>query len=113
VLELAQTRKKNNVFAIFWGNPLTNTVQIRGDGKVIQIEVFGYERPDAVEADDANWLKARCSVTVADFSATLSLSLVAHDFARFAHELGEAVQLLKGTATNVICTGPVGTLILV
>jgi len=99
VLELAQTRKKSNVCAIFLGNPLTNTVQIRGDGKVIQIEVFGYERPDAVDADDANWLKARCSVTVAEFSATLTLSLVAHDFARFAHELEEAVQLLKGTAT--------------
>jgi hypothetical protein len=76
---LAQTKKKNNVCAIFWGNPLTNTVQIRGGGKVIQIEVFRCERRDAVDVDDANWLKARCSVTVAEFSATLSLRLISPD----------------------------------
>ena len=78
---------------------MTNTVQIRGDGNIIQIEVFGYERPDANDEYDANWLRARCSVTVAEFSAVLSLALVTHDFARFTDELEQAVQLLKGTAT--------------
>ena len=78
---------------------MTNTVQIRGDGNVIQIEVFGYERPNANNEDDANWLRARCSVTVAEFSAVLRLALGTHDFARFADELEQAVQLLKGTAT--------------
>jgi hypothetical protein len=56
-------------------------------------------RPDANDEYDANWLRARCSVTVAEFSAVLSLALVTHDFARFADELEQAVQLLKGTAT--------------
>jgi hypothetical protein len=78
---------------------LTNTVQIRGDGKVIQIEVYGYERPDADDQDEANWLRARCSVKVAEFSAVLNLDLVTHDFARFAQELEKAIQLLKGRAT--------------
>ena len=78
---------------------MTNSVQIRGDGNVIQIEVFGYERPDASDEYDANWLRARCSVTVAEFSAVLSVALVTHDFARFADELEQAVQLLKGTAS--------------
>ena len=78
---------------------LTNTFQIRGHGNIIQIEVFGYERPDANDEDDANCLRARCSVTVAEFSAVLSLALVTHDFARFTDELEQAVQLLKGTAT--------------
>jgi hypothetical protein len=77
---------------------LTNTVQIRGDGNIIQIEVFGYERPDANDEYDSNWLRARCSVTVAEFSAVLGLALVTHDFARFADELEQAVKLLKGTA---------------
>ena len=36
---------------------------------------------------------------MAEFSAVLSLALVTHDFARFADELEQAVQLLKGTAT--------------
>ena len=52
-----------------------------------------------VSEGDANWLRARCSVTVAEFSAVLSLALVTHDFARFADELEQAVQLLKGTAS--------------
>jgi len=82
----------------FWGDSLPNTVQIRGDGNVIQIDVFGYERPDANDEYDANWLRAKCSVTVAEFSAILSLALVTRDFARFADELEQAVQLLKGTA---------------
>ena len=85
--------------AILLGQSLANTFQIRGDGNVIQIEVFGYERPDATDEYDANWLRARCSITVAEFSAVLSLVLVTHDFARFADELEQAVQLLKGKAT--------------
>jgi hypothetical protein len=36
---------------------------------------------------------------VAEFSAVLGLALVTHDFARFADELEQAVQVLKGTAT--------------
>lgn len=78
---------------------MTNTVQIQGDGNIIQIEVFGYERPDANDEYDANWLRARCSVSVGEFSAVLSLALVTHDFARFAGELEQTVQLLKGTAS--------------
>jgi hypothetical protein len=84
---------------VICGQLLTSTVQIRGDGNVIQIEVFGYERPDANDKYDANWLRARCSVAVAEFSTVLRLALVTHDFARFAGELEQAVQLLKGTAT--------------
>ncbi len=78
---------------------LTNTVKIRGDGSSIQIEVFGYERPYANDEYDANWLRARCSVTLAEFSAVLNLALDTHGFARFADELEQAVQLLKGRAT--------------
>ena len=36
---------------------------------------------------------------VGEFSAVLSLALVTHDFARFAGELEQTVQLLKGTAS--------------
>jgi len=79
---------------------LKNTVQIRGiGGSVVQIDIFGYERPDAGDEYDANWLKARCSVTLAEFSAVLSLSVLAQDFVRFADELEQAVQSLKGTST--------------
>jgi hypothetical protein len=77
----------------------TNTVQIRGDGNIIRVEVFGYERPDANDEYDANWLRARVSVSMAEFSAVIRLALVTHDLARFADELEQAVQLLKGTAT--------------
>jgi hypothetical protein len=68
------------------------------DGNVIQIEAFGCERPDATDEYDANWLRARCSVNVAEFSAVLSLALVTQDFARFTDELERAVELLIGSA---------------
>lgn len=78
---------------------LSNTVKIRGDGNTIQIEVLGYERPHANGEYDANWLRARCSITVAAFAAALSLALDTHDFARFADELEQGVRQLQGTAT--------------
>ena len=82
------------------GEPLKNTVRIRGNGgNVVQIDISGYERPDAVDEYDANWLRARCSVALTEFSAVLSLSVLAQDFVRFTDELEQAVQLLKGTAT--------------
>jgi len=67
-----------------------NTSSLGKGGSDALEGVFGHGRKNAV----------CCSpVTVAEFSAVLSLALVTHDFARFADELEQAVQLLKGTAT--------------
>jgi hypothetical protein len=33
------------------------TVHIRGDDNAVQIDVFGYERADTGDEDDANWLR--------------------------------------------------------
>jgi hypothetical protein len=78
---------------------VANTVQIRGEGNTIKIEVFGYERPDATDTSDANWLRAKCSLTLAEFSAVIHLALETHDFTRFAGELEQALQSMKGNAS--------------
>jgi hypothetical protein len=77
---------------------MPKTVVIRGDGGKVQIEVLNYERPNATEGSDANWLACKCGVTVREFSCDVSLSLVTDDFVRFLGDLDQAQRSLKGTA---------------
>lgn len=77
---------------------MPKTMIIRGHGGRIGVEVYNYERPDTANEDDANWLKAKCSVVVSEFSCVLGLSLRTHDFVQFLRQLEEAVRQLKGTA---------------
>jgi len=77
---------------------MSKTVVIRGDGGQVQMEVLNYERPNASEGSDANWLVCRCAVTVREFSCDVRLSLMTDDFVRFLGDLDEAQRSLKGTA---------------
>jgi hypothetical protein len=77
---------------------MPKTVEIGGNGGHVGIEVYNYERSGAADEDDANWLKAKCSVAVGEFSCVVGLSLVTHDFVQFLTQLEEAVRQLKGTA---------------
>jgi hypothetical protein len=76
---------------------MPKTMEIRGHGGRVGVEVY-YERSDADNEDDANWLKAKCSVLVGEFSSVLSLSLVTHDFVRFLTQLEESVRQLRGNS---------------
>jgi hypothetical protein len=78
---------------------MAKTMEIRGHGGRIKIDVQGYERPDTSDGDDANWLITQCNVAVAEFSGILKLSLVTLDFAEFLTQLEKAVDSLNGTAT--------------
>jgi hypothetical protein len=77
---------------------MPKTVVIRGDGGRVEIEVLNYERPNATEGSDANWLVCKCGVTVREFSCEVSLSLMADDFVHFLGDLDEVQRSLKGTA---------------
>jgi hypothetical protein len=77
---------------------MAKTMEIRGHGGRIKIDVQGYERPDTSDGDDANWLAAQCNVVAGEFSCTLNLSLVTRDFAGFLMQLEKAVDSLNGTA---------------
>jgi hypothetical protein len=78
---------------------MAKTMEIGGHGGHIKIDVQGYQRPETSDEDDANWLVARCKVTVGEFSCTLKLSLATRDFAEFLVQLDKAVDSLNGTAT--------------
>jgi hypothetical protein len=78
---------------------MTKTVEIRGHSGHIKIEVQGYERPEATDDDDANWLVASCNVVVGEFTCILRLSLVTSDFVQFLAQLEKAVGSLSGNAT--------------
>jgi hypothetical protein len=78
---------------------MAKTMEIGGHGGHIKIDVRGYERPETSDEDDANWLVARCNVTVGEFSCILKLSLVTRDFAEFLAQLEKAVDSLNGAAT--------------
>jgi hypothetical protein len=80
---------------------MTKAVEIQGHGGHIKIEVQGYERPEATDEDDANWLVASCSVVVGEFSCILRLSLVTSDFVQFLAQLEDAVRSLSGNATFI------------
>jgi len=74
-------------------------MEIRGHGGRIEVEVFNYERPTARDEHDANWLKAKCSVVVGEFTCVLRFSPATHDFIQFLAQLEEVVRQLKGNAT--------------
>jgi hypothetical protein len=77
---------------------MSGTVEIRGHGGRVRIEVYNYERPNAEDQDDVNWLSARCTVVVGEFSCVLRLSLVTYDFFQFLSQLERAIQRVEGTA---------------
>jgi len=85
--------------------PVTNTMEICGHGGRIEVQIFDYERPNATDEDDANWLKAKCSVFVGEFTCVLQISPVTHDFVRFLRQLEEAVRQMKGTAAFATLEG--------
>ena len=77
---------------------MPKTMEIRGHGGHVGIEVYDYERPDTPVERDANWLTAKCTVGVGEFSCILALFLLTEEFVQFLAQLEEAVRLCAGTA---------------
>ncbi len=53
----------------------------------LSFEVFGYERPNASDEYDANWLNTRVLIEVAAFSGSFRASLTTYDFERLNAQL--------------------------
>jgi hypothetical protein len=64
----------------------------------LSFEIFGYERPNASDEYDANWLNTRVLIDVGAFSGSFRASLTTYDFERLYAQLGEAVDRLSGRA---------------
>jgi hypothetical protein len=75
---------------------MSETVEIRGAGGQVRIEVLEYERLDATDTNVSNLLTCKCSVEVWEFACNLNLSLRTHDFVQFRAQLNEALEQLGG-----------------
>jgi hypothetical protein len=72
------------------------SVPIKGDGGLIVISIMNYERPQADNQSDANWLTSAVDITVGPFSGRFGLSLTTQDFVRFNTDLDQMLRTLKG-----------------
>ncbi len=62
----------------------------------LSVQVFGYERSNAADEYDANWLNTRVLIEVGAFSGRFRASLTTYDFERLYAQLGEVVERLSG-----------------
>lgn len=72
--------------------------EVRGDGAVIRVSILGYERPDAQDYDDGNWLNASVHIAISGFRAEFPYAARASDLANFLSELSALYSSMRGTA---------------
>jgi len=84
-----------------------NNLLIKGYNGSVEIEVSRYERPEAKDPSDANWLSTTVDVRVGPFTGHYAATLTTYDFAAFRTEL-EA--LLAGKIVKAVFAGDEGWL---
>jgi hypothetical protein len=67
-----------------------STIQIKGHDGSVSIEVSRFERPNAIDHSDANWLSSTIEVNAGPFNGRYAATLTTHDLVAFSAEL-EAV----------------------
>jgi hypothetical protein len=80
---------------------MSNSIEIKGQGAGLTVMISGYERPDAENVHDANWLRCAASVAVREFSCKLEAAFTTYDFAEFEAQLDNVLSALKGKASFV------------
>jgi len=75
---------------------IVQAVVFSGTEGRLSFELFGYERPNASDEYDANWLNTRVFIEVGAFSGRFRASLTTYDFERLYAQLREAVERLSG-----------------
>lgn len=66
---------------------MTHVLTFGGDGGQVELHVLGYERPEAAEGPDANWLACEVSASVSGFQARFQASIESGDIADFSATL--------------------------
>ena len=64
-----------------------STIRIKGHDGSVSIEVSQYERPNAVNRSDANWLSSTIEVNSGPFSGRYAATLTTHDLVALCGEL--------------------------
>lgn len=68
------------------------TMRIEGhSGRKVVVAVHGYERDDADNPDDANWVRSSVTAEMGSFGGAVEAAFCTHDFARFLAALKEVV----------------------
>jgi hypothetical protein len=73
-------------------------IEISGEGSLITLEVHGYERPNAEDIEDANWLLCRVALKVGTFSGEFSTSFLTHELSAFLQAALAILENSEGTA---------------
>jgi hypothetical protein len=82
-------------------DPDAPVAMLRGDGFAAVFSAWGYERPDAADADDGNWVSGEFELslhTPGYFRALVKLSWRAEQLRRFYDELVQLDKTLNGKA---------------
>jgi hypothetical protein len=80
---------------------MAQTIEFRGEGAQLAVEVLGYENPAATNLWDAEWLSCRVSASIPGFEGHIEASLTTRDFERLLTELREALTRMSGSASLV------------
>ena len=78
---------------------MRNTIEIRGNGGVVAIDVSGYESETVRTGSDANWLVCRVRLTLGCISGEIPASFTTQDFVRFEAELRSLLQRAREQAS--------------
>ena len=73
--------------------------EIKGNGNLIKIEVFGKQYPNTDDDWDENWLNCMISVKAGPFSGKFKANLMTTDFEMFKNGITELYNKLDGVAT--------------
>ena len=76
----------------------SSDVEIRGEGALIRLSIFGYERPDATEYWDANWLRSKVLVSISGFRADFPCACHSPELERFRDSLQAMSEALSRSA---------------
>jgi hypothetical protein len=76
-------------------------VPIKGSKASIEIEILGYERPDASDVSDANWLICNVQLKIIQFQGFYEAAFTTTDFLNLKAGLEKALSNLCGSASFI------------
>jgi len=76
---------------------MSEQITVNGHRGSLIINVSSYERPDANDPDDANWLKSDATIKVGVFTGAFRFSLTTYDLITFYQAFKTGLSTLSGT----------------
>jgi hypothetical protein len=76
-----------------------STISIKGDAGLIDIRVFGYERFNAEDVSDSNWLSCEVFLDLPPYRGSFDCPLTTKGLKRFRDDVALGLSLLSGDAT--------------